>query len=219
MESQRFRVRAKGPIACFTRPEMKAERVSYEVMTPSAARGILEAIAWKPAIRWRVHAIAVLAEIRWISFRRNEVSDRASPKITDFFADERRAQRNTVALRDVDYVITASFSMTDNAGPTDNITKFEEIFSRRLAKGQHFQPPYLGCREFAAEVEPAPDDVKPIAGANRPLGLMLYDFMYNPEGTGTKPLFFDARLDQGVLVVPTLSEVLRENQSRAEVRG
>src|SRR5690349_21663957 len=105
MESKRFRVRARGPIACFTRPEMKAERVSYEVMTPAAARGVLEAIIWKPAIRWRIHAIDVLAPIRWTSFRRNEVNDRASPKVMEFFAEERRAQRNTVALSNVDYVI------------------------------------------------------------------------------------------------------------------
>src|SRR3954463_5631229 len=96
MESKRFRVRARGPIACFTRPEMKAERVSYEVMTPSAARGLLEAVLSKRALPWRVPSIAALAPIDWISFRRNEVNDRASPKILDFAAEERRAQRNTV---------------------------------------------------------------------------------------------------------------------------
>src|SRR5258706_6107347 len=112
-----FRVRARGPIACFTRPEMKVERVSYEVMTPSGARGLLEPILWKPAISWRIHEIAVLAPIAWTSFRRNEVTDRASPSVLDFFADERRAQRSTVALRDVDYAITASFAMTPRTGP------------------------------------------------------------------------------------------------------
>ena len=212
MESKRFRVRARGPIACFTRPEMKAERVSYEVMTPSAARGVLEAIIWKPAIRWRIHAIDVLAPIRWTSFRRNEVNDRASPKITEFFAEERRAQRNTVALSNVDYVITASFAMTEQAGPTDGVTKFEEIFERRLQKGQTFHQPYLGCREFAADVLPAPESVTPIDGAvDRPLGLMFYDFAYHPEGLPARPLFFDARLRNGVLDVPPLADVLRAN--------
>ncbi len=212
MESKRFRVRARGPIACFTRPEMKAERVSYEVMTPSAARGVLEAITWKPAIRWRIHAIEVLAPIRWTSFRRNEVSDRASPKITEFFAEERRAQRNTVALSNVDYVITASFEMTGQAGPTDGVTKFEEIFERRLHKGQTFHQPYLGCREFAADVMPAPESVTPIDSAvDRPLGLMFYDFAYHPEGQPARPLFFDARLQGGVLDVPPLADVLRAN--------
>lgn len=212
MESKRFRVRARGPIACFTRPEMKAERVSYEVMTPSAARGVLEAIIWKPAIRWRIHAVDVLAPIRWTSFRRNEVNDRASPKVTDFFAEERRAQRNTVALSSVDYVITASFEMTAQAGPTDGVTKFEEIFERRLQKGQTFHQPYLGCREFAADVLPAPESVTPIDGAvDRPLGLMFYDFAYHPEGLPARPLFFDARLRNGVLDVPPLADVLRAN--------
>lgn len=212
MQGRPFLVRARGPLACFTRPEMKAERVSYEVMTPSAARGILESILWKPAIRWHVQSIAVLAPIAWVSFRRNEVSDRASPNIPDFYVEERRAQRNTVALRDVDYVITASFSLTEKAGPGDNLTKFEEMFERRLAKGQTFQQPYLGCRELAAEIEPAPESFQPIqASVDRPLGLMLYDFAYDPEGHGARPLFFDARLERGVLKVPPLRDVLRAN--------
>src|SRR5207249_7391890 len=118
--SRSFQVRARGPMACFTRPEMKVERVSYEVMTPSAARGLLEAILWKPAIRWRVHEIAVLAPIRWTSFRRNEVNSRASTRTTTYFADADRAQRNTVALRDVDYVIRASFELTERASEADN---------------------------------------------------------------------------------------------------
>jgi CRISPR-associated protein Cas5d len=157
----------------------------------------------------------VLAPIEWVSFRRNEVKDRASPNVTTFFADteERRTQRNTVALRDVDYVITASFAMTDKAGPSDNVTKFEEIFERRLSKGQHFQQPYLGCREFAAEVEPAPDEVRPIqTSGDRPLGLMLYDFAYSPEEPGARPLFFEAHLRGGVLSVPPFRDVLRDNR-------
>ena len=117
--SKRFRIRARGPLACFTRPELKAERVSYEVMTPSAARGLLEAVLWKPAIGWRIHEIAVLAPIAWTSFRRNEVTGVASARGGAFFVDDdtRRAQRNTVALKDVDYAITASFEMTQRAGP------------------------------------------------------------------------------------------------------
>lgn len=218
MESKQFQVRARGPIACFTRPEMKAERVSYEVMTPSAARGLLEAVLWKPAIRWRIHSITVLSRIEWISFRRNEVNDRASPKVTEFFADERRAQRNTVALRDVDYAVTASFEMTERAGESDSVKKFEEIFERRLQKGQCFQQPYFGCREFVADVGPVPDVVRPIdAGADRPLGLMFYDFEYGRGGPGGRPLFFEARLSGGVLHVPSWQEVLRENRRHAGV--
>jgi CRISPR-associated protein Cas5d len=200
-------------VACFTRPEMKAERVSYEVMTPSAARGLLEAVLWKPSIRWHVHEIAVLAPIQWTSFRRNEVGSRASPKVRDFYVEERRAQRNTVALRDVDYVLTCSFELTGRAGPEENVRKFEEMFERRLERGQSFHQPYLGCREFVAEVEPALPGFRPIqAEVDRPLGLMFYDFDYGPSGEiSVRPLFFEARLKGGVLHVPPREEVLRAN--------
>lgn len=210
-QSKHFSIRAFGPLACFTRPEMKVERMSYEVMTPSAARGLLEAILWKPAIAWHIHEIAVLKPIQWASFRRNEVNDRASPRSLEFFADERRAQRNTVALRDVDYVISASFSMTEKSGPEDNLKKFEEMFERRLGKGQCFQQPYFGCREFVASLEPASESFTPIdRGVDRPLGLLFYDFLYGKRA-GAKPLFFDARLSGGVLHVPDVQEILRQN--------
>lgn len=195
-------------MACFTRPEMKVERVSYEVMTPSAARGVLEAVLWKPAIRYRIHEIAVQQDIRWISFRRNEVSSRMSGRRRDYCADEDRAQRHTVALRDVDYVIMASFYLTPQAGPEDSVRKFEEMFLRRLEKGQHFHQPYLGCREFAAEVLPVDGEVKPIqVGVDRPLGLMFFDFDY--RGDGTRPLFFEARMRDGIIHVPDFDEVAR----------
>lgn len=208
--SRPLRLRARGPIACFTRPEMKVERVSYEAMTPGAARGLLEAVLWKPAIQWLVQEIAVLKPIAWISFRRNEVNSRASPEGGLYFADEDRAQRNTVALRDVDYVITASFRLTSRAGPEESVRKFEEMFERRVEKGQCFHQPYLGCREFAADVGPAPDVVAPIeTGVDRPLGFMFFDFEYRPDGGVHRPLFFDARLKGGVLEVPTIEAVLQ----------
>jgi len=189
---------------------MKAERVSYEVMTPSAARGVLEAILWKPAIRWCVEEIVVLSPIHWLSFRRNEVNSKASPRMGDFFADEDRAQRNTVALRDVAYIVRAHFEMTQQAGDSDNVKKFEEMFERRVEKGQCFHQPYLGCREMAARVEPAPHGYQPIeSGVMRPLGLMFYDFDFRTAPP--KPMFFDARLDSGVLKVPTLDAVLSAN--------
>lgn len=211
--SQTFRVRARGPIACFTRPEMKVERVSYEVMTPSAARGLLEAILWKPAIRWQIHTIAVHAPIRWLSFRRNEVNSKATG-IRDYYADEDRAQRNSVALRDVDYVVEASMALTPKAGSDDNIRKFEEMFTRRLERGQSFHQPYLGCRELAADVEPWSGTATPIdAGIDRPLGLMFYDFDYTAaEGKQPAvPMFFHARLRSGVLRVPPEAMVRSEN--------
>jgi CRISPR-associated protein Cas5d len=126
--SEPFRVRARGELACFTRPEMKVERVSYELMTPSAARGVLEAILWKPQISWHVHAIEVLSPIRWASFRRNEVQSRASERTGEILVDDDRTQRNTVALRDVDYVIVGSFALSSRAGAGDNVAKYVEMF-------------------------------------------------------------------------------------------
>jgi CRISPR-associated protein Cas5d len=216
-DSRVLALRVRGEMACFTRPEMKVERVSYEVMTPAAARGLLEAILWKPAIRWRIHEIAALAPIRWASVRRNEVKDLASPRVPHLVADApaQRSQRNTLALRDVDYVVHCSFALTARAGPRDGVTKFEEIFARRLEKGQHHEPPYLGMREMVADVAPAPEGYTAIEpGVDRPLGLMFYDFEPVAVGRG-RPLFFEARLRGGVLHVPPLPRVLADNGIRA----
>ncbi|MCE5273158.1 type I-C CRISPR-associated protein Cas5c [bacterium] len=202
-------LRARGTFACFTRPELKVERVSYPVMTPSAARGLLEAILWKPAIVWRVERIKVLSEIRFTAFRRNEVNSKAvapasrvvhdGGPVLPFFIEEDRAQRNTIALRDVDYLIEAHFDMTGKAGPEDNVNKFAEMFRRRLEKGQHYHQPYLGCREFPAEVLPADDAPLPV-NDSRGIGIMLWDISFGPQGN--RPLFFEAHLEAGVLEVP-----------------
>lgn len=204
-----LRVRARGPYACFTRPELKVERVSYPVMTPSAARGLLEAVLWKPAIQWKINRIHVLNEIKFKSFRRNEVNSKATAPSTRtithggpapvFFADEDRAQRNTVALADVDYVIEATFVLTTLSGSGDNVNKFVEMFERRVAKGQHFHQPYFGCREFVAEVLPA-NDPPPAIAEDRRLGIMLWDIAFGPKTNAA--IFFDASLRQGVLEVP-----------------
>jgi CRISPR-associated protein Cas5d len=212
-----FKVRVRGPLACFTRPEFKVERVSYEVMTPSAARGVLEAIHWKPAIRWVVTAIHVLAPVRFISFKRNEVANRASSQRgkrvmsgDPYFVEEDRQQRNTVALRDVDYVIEAHFVMTPKWGPEDAIPKHVEMVTRRLEKGQTFHQPYLGCREFAAVVEPVgefPDCKLPPEWRNRHLGLMLHDLEFGPR---ILPRFFAAKIDEaGKIEVPPIEEAVR----------
>lgn len=198
-----------GPLACFSRPELKVERMSYPVMTPSAARGLLEAVLWKPAIVWRVERILVLNPIRFLAFRRNEVNSRAvSPsrqvvesggEVTHYFADKDRAQRNTVALRDVDYVVEAHFEMTERAGEEESVAKFIDMFARRVERGQHFQQPYFGCREFVAYIAPAEGTPAPVQDS-RDLGLMLYDIDYGVRPF--VPLFFDARLKRGVLEVP-----------------
>jgi CRISPR-associated protein Cas5d len=212
--SETFRVRVRGPLACFTRPEFKVERVSYEVMTPSAARGILEAVHWKPAIRWVVTAIHVLNPIRFISFKRNEVGSRASVRnilqtmkgepLDHLFADDdrNRVQRNTIALRDVDYVVEAHFVPAVGWRDTDNFGKHARMFAERLEKGQTFHHPYLGCREFAAAIEPAGEAQEshlPPEQRNRPLGLMLHDLEF---GERIRPRFFHAELRGGVLQVP-----------------
>jgi CRISPR-associated protein Cas5d len=208
-------LRVRGPIACFTRPEFKAERMSYPIMTPSAARGVLEAVLWKPAICWRVQRIKVLAPIAFTSFRRNEVGSIATGPTRavvtagglhdDFFVEDRRQQRNTVALRDVDYVIEAGFDMTEQAGPEDNRDKFVTMFRRRVERGQHFHQPYLGCREFVADVMPVDDDAPSPVDDSRDLGLMLWDIDFGFDSKGkprNRPIFFAAHLINGILEVP-----------------
>ena len=206
--SSTFRVRVTGPWACFTRPEFRAERVSYEVMTPSAARGILEAILWKPAIRWHIEAIHVLAPIRYDAVKRNEVSEKlkVGGAVNTFFVEEKREQRNTVLLRDVDYVIESHLQMTPAAGPDDNVRKFEEMFTRRLEKGQSFHHPYLGCREFAAAFELAPQswDIPEELRGEKDLGIMLLDLQFADQygHNPAQPTFFEARLVNGRLGIP-----------------
>jgi CRISPR-associated protein Cas5d len=208
-------LRVRGPLGCFTRPELKAERFSYPVITPSAARGVLEAVLWKPAIRWRIERIKVLARISFTSFRRNEVgSVAAAPTratITaggpheDFYIEDRRQQRNTVALRDVDYVIEARIEMTDRAGAEDNKAKFVDMFRRRVEKAQHFHQPYLGCREFVGEVLPVDMHTPAPIDETRDLGLILWDIDFGTDTRGkprNRPRFFAARLINGVLEVP-----------------
>lgn len=203
-------VRARGPFAVFTDPALKAERVTVPVMTPTAAIGLLSAILWKPAINWHVERIKVLAPIAFTSFRRNEVTAKApAPSAAAmrgtgayplYYADEDRAQRNTVALRDVDYVIEARFNLTPAAGDSDNVQKFVDMFQRRVDKGQHFHAPYLGVRECVADVSPAKGAPAPIDDT-RPLGRILWWIDYESRN-GARPHFFDAQLVNGVLEVP-----------------
>ncbi len=215
-----FQVRVRGDLACFTRPEFGVERVSYDLITPSAARAVLEAILWKPAIQWHITRIWLLSPVKFIQLRRNEVNKRAatgtinssreSGEALNYFADEDRAQRNTIALRDVDYAVEAHFVLTSRHGPGDNILKFEEMFARRLANGQHHYQPYLGCREFPAKVEPYLNQATP-CGESRPLGMMLHDIAYGkPEN---RAVFFPAILRNGELQVPAWTEGQMNNKS------
>ena len=205
MNGPPLKVKVWGEYACFTRPELKVERVSYPVMTPSAARGVLEAIFWKPEIEWHVRRIDVLNEIRHFSILRNEVNNKAvysSARAGDgFYADENknRAQRHTLALRDVAYVIHANIVLKPHADA--DVAKYRDQFRRRVSKGQCYHTPYLGCREFVASFG-EPDGGNPI-GLTDDLGLMLFDLDYALDGSGRgKPHFFRARLDRGILNVP-----------------
>ena len=189
-----------GDYALFTRPEMKTERVSYDVMTPSAARGILEAIFWHPGMMWVIDAIHVCNPIRFINIRRNELGQKGS-KLE--YYDGSIEQRSSVILRDVRYVISAHFEMTDKAVPSDNPGKFCAMFKRRVEKGAYFHQPYFGTREFPVyfslceEIPPCPDELK----GHRDLGFMLFDLDYSDPKNIT-PLFFKASLENGRMTVP-----------------
>ncbi len=214
------RVHVWGDRACFTRPEMKVERVSYDVMTPSAARGILEAIHWKPAIRWEVTRIHVLRPIRFVSIRRNEVSEKASARNAQtamragttaglgIDVASARQQRAAMLLADVGYVIEGRFSLTGKAQADDTPAKHISMFNRRARDGQCFHRPCLGTREFAAdfrlleEGEPEPASALPPADRDRDLGYMLYDIDFANDATSR---FFRARLEDGVLEVAKLA--------------
>lgn len=205
-------VKVWAEMACFTRPEMKVERVTYPVMTPSAARGVLEAIFWKPEFAWRVREIAVLKPIRYTSFLRNEVNSRASERAArswagndgGFFASDDRAQRNTLALYDVAYVIRAD--VVPHVAEPGAEAKYRDQFRRRVARGQCFAQPYLGCREFTASFE-APDGTEPPLDMSMDLGRMLLDLDYEPGKSGkATPRFFTAKIEGGVLRVPQMEE-------------
>ncbi|HMP72515.1 MAG TPA: type I-C CRISPR-associated protein Cas5c [Kiritimatiellia bacterium] len=206
-----IRIRVFGDFACFTRPEMKVERVSYDVMTPSAARGILEAIYWKPSILWVIDRIHVLKPIRFTNLRRNEVSEKIPPNTVtqvmnrgqgrlELVAEEHRQQRASLLLVDVDYVIEAHFEIRD---PNDaNTEKHRETFQRRVRKGQTFHHPYLGCREFPAKFEEVGEiPVSPLSGS-RDLGFMLHDLDFAHD---LQPRFFRAELQDGILHVPAFN--------------
>ena len=209
-----IRLKVWGDYGCFTRPEMKVERVSYDVMTPSAARGILEAIHWKPAIRWVIDAIHVLEPIRFQSIRRNEVGHKApyskvksAMKRGDLeglqlLVDEDRQQRAATVLVKPAYLIEAHFELTGKAGEDDSEGKHLDIFNRRAARGQCFHQPCLGTREFAAHFELVSTEVSlPEAiEVSRDLGFMLWDIDH--QAPGRPSLFFRARLEKGVVHVP-----------------
>lgn len=200
-----------GDYACFSRPEMKVERVSYDMITPSAARGMLEAVYWHPGLQWHIDRIQVLNPIRFTNIRRNEVKSKVSARNVRTImtggsvplylnTGEDIQQRAAMVLRDVHYVIDAHFTMTEQAGERDNPGKFQDIVRRRLEKGQCYHHPYLGCREFPAGFRRFTGEAASQAGleGERDLGYMLYDMDFSDPENIT-PLFFRAVLKDGVL--------------------
>lgn len=223
-----FCLEVSGPMACYTRPEMKVERVSYDVITPSAARAIFEAILWKPAIRWRITKIEVLAPIKWISIRRNEVGKTVSNRSSHMFIEDERQQRAGLLLRDVRYRLHGEFDFipaekrkkSENPVPEwladskekdeirsdESPAKYAAMFERRASKGQTFHQPYLGCREFAAEFklirkEEAESPSPDCVSETRDLGWMLYDMDFS-DPNDIKPMFFRPQLVNGIVTVP-----------------
>lgn len=210
-----FCLEVAGPWACFTRPEMKVERVSYEVITPSAARAVFESILWKPAMRWRVTRIEVLRPIRFINLRRNEVKSKMQMPSRavmqtgagdlGLYVEDDRVQRAGYFLRDVAYRLHADLLLSP--GCTEPWQKYAEMFTRRARKGQCVNQPYLGCREFAAQFRlvEAGDARPPAQPQTRPLGWMLHDLDFsNPADP--QPRFFNAHMVDGVVEVPPFEE-------------
>lgn len=203
-----MRIEVWGDYACFSRPEMKTERVSYDVMTPSAARGLVEAIYWHPGLRYVIDKIYVLAPIRFTNIRRNEVKSKLlssealtatkTGKAPALYTGEEIQQRAAMILQDVHYVIECHFNLTDKASPTDNPGKFQDILRRRLKKGQCFHTPYLGCREFPASFREWTEEEIPALPVTQDLGWMLYDMDYSNE-EDIQAQFFRAQLINGVL--------------------
>lgn len=227
MQPPTIHLKISGDFACFTRPEAKVERASYPLPTPSAARNILDAICWKPEMRWIVTGITLLKPVKYASVRRNEVQSKLSPvSVKRWMADPSLYQplaagagsgtdatpRNTLLLRDVAYVVDAYPVVFDKSG--DNTPqKYAAMLMRRAEKGQCHQQPSLGCREFAARFEPATGKEEP-QPVTEDLGRMLYDIVFRPEGN--RPVFFPARLENGFM--DTRPEVvLTESSQREEV--
>lgn len=219
MADKTYRIKFGGEFACFSRPEFKVERVSYPVMTPSAARGAVEAIFWKPEIQWRIERIDVLSPIRETTLMRNELGTRQSDRQGPLLIEANRQQRMSRVLRDVEYVVHASMALVPHA--TEPLAKYMNQFERRVERGQFHHVPYLGTREFTAWFEPASDQDLPLDDLDLDIGPMLYDIAFvvdktrrammfrKHSGNGSSdargfahPIFFDAKIEAGVLRVP-----------------
>ena len=203
-----IRIEVWGPYGCYSRPELKTERVSYDVITPSAARGLVESIYWHPGLLYTIDRIYLLSPIQFTNIRRNEVKSTllssaalsaakgGTPPV--LYTSQEIQQRAALVLQDVHYVIECHFTMTDNAAPGDNPGKFQDILRRRLRKGQCYHQPCFGCREFPAHFREWPEDEIHPLDVTQDLGLMLYDLDYS-DPKNIRSQFFRAKLVHGVL--------------------
>lgn len=195
LDKEIVRVKVDGDYACFTRPDLKVERMTYPCMTPSAARGILDSILWKPEFQWYVRRILVLKPVKFFSVKRNEINSKQGKN--EIIIEERRTQRNSIVLRDVSYIIEASVFQKeiDSHNPPK---KYTEMFKRRVSKGQCYRRPFLGTREFAAEFSVPSESVVP-ENITIPIGSMLFDIFYDENGKPSPVFFYDVKIEDGIL--------------------
>jgi len=198
LDNEIVKVKVSGEFACFTRPDLKVERMTYPCMTPSAARGVLDSILWKPEFQWWAHRILVLKPVNFFSVKRNEIN--AKQDKSPIIIEDRRAQRNSIILRDVEYIIEASVYQK-KFDPVNPPKKYVEMFKRRVKKGQCWRRPYLGTREFAAEFSTPDGSEQPIAGTI-PIGSMLFDIFYDDKGKPSPLFFYDVAVIDGILKCP-----------------
>jgi CRISPR-associated protein Cas5d len=195
LDKEIVRIKVEGEFACFTRPDLKVERMTYPCMTPSAARGILDSILWKPEFNWYVRHIIVLNPVKFFSVKRNEINSKQGRN--EIIIEDKRAQRNSIVLKDVAYIIEASVFQKD---PSDKNPpkKYAEMFKRRVNKGQCYRRPFLGTREFAAEFSPPTEkDVPELTTI--PIGSMLFDIFWDQNGKPSPVFFYDVAVENGVL--------------------
>jgi len=198
IDNEIVRVKVTGEFACFTRPDLKVERMTYPCMTPSAARGVLDSILWKPEFQWWVHRIIVLNPVKFFSVKRNEIN--AKQGKTPIIIEEKRAQRNSIVLKDVAYIIEASVYQKE-FDPKNPVKKYAEMFKRRVKKGQCWRRPFLGTREFAAEFLEPDGKEQPIQEII-PIGSMLFDIFYDVKGKPSPVFFYDVKIADGKLECP-----------------
>lgn len=209
LDKEIVRLKVSGEFACFTRPDLKVERMSYPCMTPSAARGILEAILWKPEFQWYIRRIIILKPIRFISLKRNEIKKRQGTTPIDITnMDNRVPLRNSIVLKDVSYIIEASIFVnetliekTKDSQHPITVKKYRTMFERRVQKGQCWHQPCLGTREFAADFS-TPNDSDVPSDITHPIGSMFYDMFYDKDGNVTPLFFYDVAIVNGILECP-----------------